>query len=260
MISSLKTFIYILVLSAPCVTAQDNPHGDLEIACSVCHTTTGWDSVRFDHSQTQFMLKGRHKNLDCAYCHVIDNFSDTQGECVSCHTDNHQGRLLPQCENCHSEISWSIFNPVKAHRNTSFQLLGKHSSLDCGACHFREIEGEFLRLVSDCIACHTQEFQSTTNPKHTSLGFGMRCEDCHSFFSWQPALFKEHDSSFPIFSGEHNGKWDECTDCHFEPNNYLTFSCSKCHSKTKMDEEHEDIQGYEYESQACLNCHPNGGE
>ena len=185
-----KISFYIFVLSVAFAVAQNNSHGDLKLGCTSCHTTTGWDSVRFDHAQTSSVLSGRHKNVDRAYCHVIDNFSDTWTECVGCHTDYHQGRLTPQCANCHSEVSWGLFNPVKAHSNTSFQLLGKHSSLDCGSCHFREIEGEFLRLTSDCIACHIMEFQNTANPKHTNLGFGTRCEDCHSFFDWQPALLR----------------------------------------------------------------------
>jgi hypothetical protein len=260
MIYHYKISFYILVVSVSFVMGQENPHGNLQLPCNTCHTTTGWDSILFDHSQTRFELNGTHKYLECATCHVVENFSDIDGDCVSCHTDFHKGRLTPECKNCHTEQSWSIFNPVKAHRNTSFQLLGKHANLDCGSCHFSEIEGEFLRLDTDCFKCHLQNFQNTTSPVHTSLGFGLRCEDCHSFFSWRPALFNEHDSVFPIFSGQHRGTWDECSDCHLVPNNYSSFSCSPCHGKSNMDSEHDDIQGYVYESQACLSCHPNGGE
>jgi len=86
------------------------------------------------------------------------------------------------------------------------------------------------------------------------------CEICHSFYSWKPAQFTEHDGIFPIFSGNHAGEWNECSDCHISPGNFQIFSCLNCHEhrKDRMDNEHREVNGYLYESNACYNCHPNG--
>ncbi len=67
---------------------------------------------------------------------------------------------------------------------------------------------------------------------------------------------------FPIYSGEHAGEWDACVDCHVVPNDFGIFECIFCHAHTQeeMDDEHEEVGGYTYESQACFNCHPNGEE
>ncbi len=62
---------------------------------------------------------------------------------------------------------------------------------------------------------------------------------------------------FPIQSGKHAGF--ACSDCHLNAN-YNVFSCIDCHahSKSDMDDKHDDVGGYSYNSQACYSCHPNG--
>jgi len=240
--------------------AQESPHKNMQLDCETCHSPESWKSVEFDHNQTGFLLQGQHYKRNCQDCHTLTDFSKVEAACSSCHTDVHQARLGTNCENCHVPVSWSVFDPLQAHANTTFPLIGKHARLDCASCHYREIEGEFLRLSSDCVSCHRDEYQTTTNPVHTDIGFGVRCEDCHSLFSWQPAFFSAHDGYFPIFSGEHSGAWDSCADCHLVQGNYTEFSCLDCHKhrKTKMDDEHREESGYEYDSQACYNCHPRG--
>ena len=38
---------------------------------------------------------------------------------------------------------------------------------------------------------------------------------------------------------------DSCIDCH-------------AHQRGDMADEHDDVPGYVWQSQACLTCHPNG--
>jgi hypothetical protein len=75
-----------------------------------------------------------------------------------------------------------------------------------------------------------------------------------------PSTFDHDDLFFPIYSGKHDGEWDECSDCHTEPTNYSVFSCITCHehNQSEMDNEHREVSGYVYDSDACYNCHPNG--
>jgi len=79
---------------------------------------------------------------------------------------------------------------------------------------------------------------------------------------WQPAFLANHDPFFPIFSGEHDGVWSDCTECHSNPATFTDFTCLACHEhrQSKMDEEHQGISGYAYESTACLSCHPDGSK
>ncbi|MFZ0390145.1 MAG: hypothetical protein WAN36_06760, partial [Calditrichia bacterium] len=175
--------------------------------------------------------------------------------------DVHQGRLGNWCDQCHTPQSWTVKDPRKAHANTTFVLLGAHARLDCDACHYSEIEGEFAILKSECFSCHESEYFSVEIPDHQESGFSKRCEECHTFYSWQPAQFVEHDAVFPIFSGSHSGEWSSCSDCHISPGNFSIFSCLDCHehNKSSMDHEHDEVSGYSYDSEACYSCHPTGG-
>jgi hypothetical protein len=239
---------------------QDSPHQVMEMDCQVCHNAADWLLIKFNHSQTGFPLEGKHRGVDCQSCHHLRNFAEVKGECRTCHTDIHQGRLGPWCQGCHSPKSWTVIDATQAHANTSFPLLGVHARLDCGACHYSEIEGEFSPLKSECFSCHSEDYSNVQSPDHAGSGFSKNCEICHSFYGWQPAQFTEHDSRFPIFSGNHAGEWNQCSDCHIDPGNYLIFSCLNCHEhrKSEMDDEHREVIGYMYESNACYNCHPRG--
>ena len=59
------------------------------------------------------------------------------------------------------------------------------------------------------------------DPDHIALNFPVTCEVCHDLApGWKPASFKQHDASFPIFSGTHNGTWNSCTECHPNASSY----------------------------------------
>ena len=72
----------------------------------------------------------------------------------------------------------------------------------------------------------------------------------------------DDDMFFPIYSGEHEGEWNSCTDCHTE-SNYSTFSCIECHEhndQNDLTQEHRDVDDFVYESSDCFACHPTGEE
>ena len=249
----------ILIMSA-FSAAQENPHKTVPFGCETCHITAEWDMIHFNHDTTGYMLVGKHTEIFCSDCHDIADFSRIDSDCRDCHTDVHQAKMYPDCERCHTPAGWELLDPYQAHANTTFMLLGSHAKLDCDACHKNEIINEFRRPSSDCYDCHRENYLNTSNPKHTSDVFGTRCDDCHSFIAWKPATFRDHDSSFPIFSGSHSGVWDACTTCHTNPATYSDFTCLVCHAhnQSSMDRRHRGKSGYSYESEACYHCHPRG--
>src|SRR5690606_34676322 len=110
-----------------------------------------------------------------------------------------------------------------------------------------------------CFGCHAADYNQTTNPSHTALQFPTDCAACHAEDAWTPAAFEDHDTQyFPIYSGEHQGTWDQCTDCHTNPNNYAIYSCVVCHTPSPTNQQHAGVNGYVYENAACLACHPTG--
>jgi len=68
-----------------------------------------------------------------------------------------------------------------------------------------------------------------------------------------------HDAEFfPIYSGAHQNVWVSCTECHINENNFQEFSCIVCHKNPDTDDIHQQLQGYRYNDNACLGCHPAG--
>jgi hypothetical protein len=248
--------------------ATINPnHASLGISneCQTCHNTTAWIPSSFNHSLTEFELLGEHALVNCSSCHE-GTTSGLNKECVSCHLDdynasvnpNHTALAIPtDCQSCHTPTAnWepALF-PI---HNNYYELVGAHTliSNDCATCH----NGNYVTTPNVCFGCHQDEYNNTDNPPHASANFSTECQTCHSQNSWSPATFDHDNQYFPIYSGKHKDKWDVCTDCHTNPNNFSVFSCIDCHEhrQSKMDEEHEGVTGYVYSSPACLSCHPDG--
>jgi hypothetical protein len=137
--------------------------------CQTCHLTESWSasSGKFDHSKTDFALKGKHAQVDCRACHVSETqppkrtFDGLAAKCNDCHNDNHAGQFVvdgvTDCARCHGNEEWPIkkFN----HNKTQFPLEGKHAETACDKCHLpKEIEGVVTaqyRFVSfECVVCH----------------------------------------------------------------------------------------------------------
>jgi len=239
--------------------------------CERCHTNSSWlvSNVENIHRMSRFPLLGSHKSADCNECHISNSLLDFKPLgviCYDCHISNYQNASKPNhilsnystsCEECHSINAVSFSGAGIVH--DFFPLVGGHSISDCYSCHQQD---KFEGLSPECSSCHIETYNNTTNPSHTSLGFSTDCQECHSISGWQPASFDHDAKFFPIYSGNHNNEWNECSDCHTNSGNYAAFSCVNCHEHnlSETNGDHNDVNGYVYESNACLSCHPTGSE
>jgi hypothetical protein len=229
--------------------------------CEQCHSTNGWSPASFDHNLTGFALTGAHATTTCNSCHA-SGYTGTPMECLACHSGEYYGVTDPNhvsagfstlCATCHSTSGWT---PASYdHNQSGFPLTGAHASVTCNSCHATGFTG----TPSECFACHANDY-NTASPDHLAAGFPTLCENCHTTTAWMPANWNHDAQFFPIYSGKHRGKWDDCADCHVNPANFGTFECILCHehNKTETDNEHKEEQGYQYLSTACYGCHPRG--
>jgi hypothetical protein len=233
--------------------------------CSSCHNVNSfqWTGAGFNHSFFPLVLG--HSNITCTVCHTTGNYRDTKPDCYSCHQQNYAATTNPNhvtanfpttCQVCHSLTpGWkpAIFD------HSVFPLTLGHSGVDCSSCH---INGNFTTTPTTCSSCHINDYNNTTNPSHKTLNFSLTCTDCHTTNpGWKPAKYAQHDSQyFPIYSGNHNGVWTSCTDCHDQPSSYALFSCTNCHehSQANTDPHHREVRNYVYSATSCYTCHPKG--
>ncbi len=245
-------------------TVPDHKASQFPTDCTGCHTTASWTGGAFDHSVTAFPLTGGHKAAACQQCHGDGVYKGKSTLCVSCHqTDynqttspNHVSAQFPtDCSACHTTIVWTTatFN----HSATAFPLTGLHQTATCQQCHS---DGVYKGKNMACVACHQTDYTTAANPNHQAAQFPPTCQDCHTTLTWLGATF-DHDAQwFPVYSGQHRGKWSTCADCHTNPGNFTVFSCLTCHehSQSQMDSKHQGNSGYRYNSQQCYSCHPDG--
>jgi len=124
--------------TAPCEEChQSHVYTDAKLACDSCHQTddvhekrlgkncidchnpNGWGVWLFDHNvQTDYLLDGEHKDLDCHACHtepVEGNDLHLLTTCISCHEkdDVHEGSLSIYCERCHVTTSFKDLRIVR---------------------------------------------------------------------------------------------------------------------------------------------------
>jgi hypothetical protein len=228
-------------------------------SCENCHGTSTWEGAVTDHNAF-FALTGQHRALDCSDCHT-SGFQGTPTDCVACHRSEYNATTDPNhqaagfgtdCEACHNTSGWA---GASVNHNQFWPLTGSHGGLDCEVCHANGFAG----TPTDCNACHSADYDATTNPNHQASGFPRDCESCHNTTTWEGATFNH---SFPIFSGNHSqgAVWDDCSECHTNASNFSIFTCVTCHERNEMDDEHDDVGGYVYESTECLACHPDGRE
>ncbi|MEZ5048368.1 MAG: hypothetical protein R2766_01825 [Saprospiraceae bacterium] len=223
-----------------------------------------WSPASFGIHDNYYALTGAHVPIanDCATCHNGD-YNNTPNTCIGCHTTdfsastnpNHTVLNLPMdCVMCHTtEPEWM---PASFPIDDFYVLEGAHAAIanDCAACH----NGEYNNTPNTCVGCHLNDYNTTSDPNHVQAQFNQDCTQCHTQSAWEPSTFDHDGQYFPIYSGKHNGEWNQCTDCHTNPQNYQEFTCITCHTNPETNEEHEGVGGYQYNSPACLACHPNG--
>jgi hypothetical protein len=255
-----------------CMSCHTDIHQQtVGFACERCHDSQSWivNNIVDVHRMSRFPLLGAHLTADCNSCHPsasLLKFEPVGVDCYDCHMTDYEATTSPNhvesgfstsCTDCHLMNAFSWQGTDFTH--DFFPLTEGHAMISCAECH---PGNDFGNASPECISCHQDDYNQATNPSHTALAFSTNCTECHTTSpGWEPAEYKAHDTQFfPIYTGSHQGEWGSCIECHPNPSNYGVFTCIDCHdhNKTDMDDEHEDVGGYIYESQACLDCHPTG--
>jgi hypothetical protein len=253
---------------------QDIHRSRLGDKCERCHSVSGWEVFDAEniHENTNFPIQGRHLLLDCAACHPgmpTADFRRAWTRCYDCHRPDYENTLSPDhltggfstvCQDCHEMTGW---RPAYMPDHDAFFPIfsGTHNKKwsQCLECHV--VPGNFR--IFECIECH-EHLQPEMDPKHQGIpGYAFNspaCYSCHP--TGEAGDFLEHDGLFfPVFSGAHNRKWDNCSECHPTATNKKEFTCIDCHAHTRelMDDKHlGEVDLYEYDSAACYDCHPRG--
>jgi hypothetical protein len=211
-----------------CASCHVDVHrGSFKQDCKACHSEAGFGKAPFDHSQTTFVLDGKHEDLRCEACHKsvmlgaapaakrVADFRGLKTTCVSCHADVHQGSLGATCETCHTSASFHITN-YKHPRFPEF-FSGQHASVACAKCHVPEaptrpirtgapvvMKVAFKDLPTTCTSCH----------RDVHLGqVGVECQRCHTMQTAKFAVtgFSHAATTFTL-TGRHETL--ECALCH----------------------------------------------
>jgi nitrate/TMAO reductase-like tetraheme cytochrome c subunit len=231
--------------------------------CTPCHTTSVWRPSTFSHNNTPFPLTGAHQAVACNSCHVNNQYQNIPTACYDCHMADFNGTTNPNhvtgnfshdCTQCHNTAGWSpaTFN----HAQTLFPLTGAHTSVQCQTCH---VNGNYQLHYTDCYQCHQSDYAGVANPNHVTQAFSHNCTPCHSTSVWTPNTMSHDSRWFRIYTGEHRGRWSQCTQCHPVPGNLPNFSCmtGNCHPQAQTNSEHNGRPGYVYQASACYSCHRN---
>lgn len=231
--------------------AKTGFHGRLKPqACSSCHTehkgreakVVNLDKKKFDHGQTDFLLRGKHQPLECDKCHVAGKkYREAATQCSACHRkdDVHKGSLGAKCADCHNESNWK--EAKFDHGTTRFALSGKHIDVKCAACHK---VANYKETPRTCIGCHKKDDDG--NKGHRGL-LGEKCETCHGVNLWKTTSFNHDADTKYVLRGKHRGTL--CSACH-SGNVYrvkLSQDCHACHAK---DDKHKASLGKD-----CASCH-----
>nr|MEE4266502.1 hypothetical protein [Candidatus Krumholzibacteria bacterium] len=262
MTSPRLVLLMVALLVAGSAVAQEapragNPHGNLDLDCTLCHDEGSWEITRgmpgFDHASTGYPLTGRHAGVHCRDCHQDPRFAFVGTSCADCHVDIHKGRLGPDCQQCHTSEGWIQRTEQRlAHDATGFPLVGAHNRVDCDACHNGPLAGDYVGTPTDCYFCHAETYAATDAPNHQVAGFATDCQRCHSAYSatWGGGDFS-HPASFPL-SGAHGGL--ECVACHSDGFMGAIADCYACHDDDYLAADDPDHAGGGFPT-TCAVCH-----
>jgi len=221
--------------------------------CKHCHTEHEGrnaniillDPSTFDHSKTDFLLKGMHAKTNCKACHKPEKkYHEAPHECFDCHekADVHDGKQGKKCGDCHAPETWkqSAFDHDK---KTDFPLKGAHKDTLCSSCHINQ---KFKDTPDTCIGCHKiQDIHQG--------GYGEKCDRCHTPKKWDEISFDHGKETDFKLLGQHEKA--PCTSCHTaelikknkKTKKKLPTDCFSCH---KHDDSHKGKNG-----KKCEDCH-----
>jgi Cytochrome c7 and related cytochrome c len=254
---------------AACQNCHKSPHAGHLFGtrdCQACHSPLyrTLDQHQFDHGrETRFALTGAHSKVSCYECHTPRQGTRKPGrQCELCHADDnkHGARFNafgnpPKCDTCHPAArAWMpeiIFDHNK-DQNTRFDLTGKHTRIECRACHRGKNAADFERFdpkTVGCRGCHAHK------DVHKDDGFtDSQCLDCHEMPGVKQLteesvdLYHGPTSRFPL-TQKHAGV--ACEKCH-EGDVYKNTPI-ECGARCHEDRLHKGTLG-DY----CRRCH-NGG-
>jgi len=240
-----------------CLDCHIDPHkGAFKQRCEDCHTTAGWKKLlpafAFDHSKTKYPLLGMHTKVNCADCHINDDFKRPLpfANCNDCHKpDPHKGQFEArpkkgECAECHTLDGWkpSLFK-VKEHDTSGYPLKGKHVSVECAKCHLAAGKDTIYKVkFALCTDCH----KDAHDGQFASAPHSNKCEDCHTVRDFHRSLFTiaQHRDTRFVLTGAHAAV--PCADCH------------KVGAAGRTDK----IMPFRFEDRSCTACHsdPHHGE
>jgi hypothetical protein len=280
-----------------CVNCHGTHHGGLT-PCQDCHSpATGWNPKPGWNHSNFFVLRGAHKFLQCAQCHVNNRFAGTPRVCVGCHGAHHGG--LTQCQDCHTT---SAFIPTTFNHSSVFVLGSAHSGLKCSTCHpggvYTKATHKANSLVfaftithahptcgqchspqhgglTDCADCHVSTFHHSSFFALTGAHASLACSKCHV-----GGVFTHAKSSgggvLNAFDFTHAAIPNPtCNDCHsLQHGASLTAECNSCHTTTtfataplfnhpappfvpSLPLQHQWTDFGPYPA-GCIGCHPGG--
>lgn len=221
-------------------------HGISTNECKTCHTDhkgremdiIKLDQQAFDHTMTDFPLKGRHQLIACDSCHRAEKpYHKTPVDCYSCHKkdDSHKGNLGKKCKQCHTSSNWH--KAKFDHDKTDFKLTGQHKKTACINCHINQ------RYKDSPKACH----QCHINKDIHQGSFGQKCDNCHQSDKWITIKFNHDKETDFKLSGKH--RKIRCESCHSK-DPYKNKTPQQCYSCHKKDDIHKGVFG-----KKCQQCH-----
>jgi hypothetical protein len=98
---------------------KDDIHAGTLPDCGRCHRQQFWENPHFQHSMSNFPLRGVHRTIDCASCHDRGIYKGAPSRCIDCHLQdalavtpgggvpNHSGLLDRSCSECHNQFRFS---------------------------------------------------------------------------------------------------------------------------------------------------------
>lgn len=252
-----------LGMGTECLSCHEDVHQNtLSKNCNECHNQEAFQpATGFDHSNTDFNLIGKHKDVDCIKCHALNtrNGKDFQqfagvefASCTNCHEDVHQNKFGNDCTKCHNEFSFKTANTNRNfnHNQTNYPLLGKHRNIDCVKCHK---SGSYTRALNykRCNDCHSDYHEG----QFAKNGVSPDCESCHTVNGFTPSSYsiERHNQSRFALQGSHMAT--PCFACHKEGDkwnfNIPENRCVDCH-----DNVHKNVLDKKYMPESdCKACH-----
>ncbi len=207
---------------------EENPEGD----CNVCHG--GFESF----SEFTCLNCHAHEQTETDAAHkLVPDYIYESTACYACHP---QGTAMSR----------------DTHTTSYFPISGgsPHDEAECEDCHQGTTYQDFT-----CLSCHEHE-QGSMDSVHSGVtGYAYdsnACLSCHP--DGTGGISRDEHDAFPI--DEKSPHADAgCSECHTS-GSYSTFSCIDCHEhdRSPTDAEHSRVTGYRYDSDDCLECHPDG--